>query len=137
MATCIYHCHLFHSATEHTVVMFTVIVSQQHTLLCDIRHSFPMNCTCSQVLFFQCHSCFISLFLNGQLYVLRICQYSFSSQRSLWLGCCKLYAERYPQCRLLKSRILRTIDHLFRETRTVYPLVGPIEDRRARTVCEE
>jgi hypothetical protein len=90
------------------------------------------------VLFFHCHNCFISLFLNRQLWIPRICQYVFSSWRSLWLGCSKLYVERYPQFRLLNSCIFRTIDHLFRETRTVYPsLVGPIEDRCAQTVCEE
>jgi hypothetical protein len=38
------HCLLPHPTTEHTVGMFTVIVSR-HTLACNVRHSKQTNTT--------------------------------------------------------------------------------------------
>jgi hypothetical protein len=59
-----HHRHFPHSASEHTVIMFTVTVILPCTLACDIRHSFPANCTYSLLLFFRCCNCFASLCLK-------------------------------------------------------------------------
>jgi hypothetical protein len=138
----LHHYHLPHLTTKHTVVMFTVIVvSWPHTLACDIRHSFPVNCTYSQMLSFRCHSCLVKSVLNMD----RNAFWEYINMR-LILGkaygtgaaAVRLYTKRYAQRRLPKPRTFHTTDHPIRETGTLCP--STVDHRRrtsARTVYVE
>jgi hypothetical protein len=98
--------------------MFTVIMSWQHTLECDIKRSFSAAWTYNQMLSFQCHSCFVSITGNytpeeyADMHLIR------GEPRGIGAAAVRLYAERCPQRRLPNSARFTSL--IFASTCTVY-----------------
>jgi hypothetical protein len=100
---------------EHRVVMFAVTVSWPCTLAHNTTCSFTMNCTHSQMLFFQCHGGFVSLWMDNYTFQehadIHVILYEPSGNGAETV---RMHTERYPNASTFNGTIL-----WFQETSTV------------------